>query len=248
MNNEFLIPFLLSLIAGLSTIIGSIFIFFNIKKVNEFITISLSFSLTIMVLISIFDLLPSSIPTVVGQYGKILEILIFIITFIVGSISIRKINEKIDKKNKSNLYKVGMLSLISLLAHNIPEGVAVFISAYSDIALGISLCISIMFHNIPEGMAISIPLYHSGVKKSRVVLYTLVSGLSEPFGAIIGYIFLRNIISNSLISIILIFVAGLMIDLSLNDILKEALSYKKGKQIIIGIIFAIILFIITNII
>lgn len=248
MENDFVVPFLLSLIAGLSTVLGTIFIFINIKKVKEFITLSLAFSFTIMILISIFDLLPTSIVSVVGEFGKFWGLFICVIVFMLGSIFIRKVNEKIRKHNKSSLYNVGILSLISLFAHNIPEGIAVFISAYSNINLGISLCLAIMLHNIPEGIVISVPLYHSSVKRSRVVLYTLLSGLSEPLGAIIGYIFLRHVFSNNLISIVLIFVAGLMIDLSLNDILNEALTYKKRKYLIFGITLAIFIFIIANLI
>lgn len=129
MNNIY-IPLLLSLIAGISTIIGSLLIFIKIKRIGEFITFSLSFSLGIMFLISIFDLIPSSVPVLIGKYNYLYGIPICILTFLLGYLSINKINKKIEKStNKSSLYKIGVLSMISLMLHNLPEGMAVFIGA-----------------------------------------------------------------------------------------------------------------------
>ena len=98
MNNQFLIPFLLSLVAGVSTVLGTIFIFVKVKKINEFITLCLSFSFTIMILISLFDLLPHSILNVVGEYDKFFGLFLCTVVFMIGALSIRKINNVIDKK------------------------------------------------------------------------------------------------------------------------------------------------------
>ncbi len=151
--NEIYIPLSLSLIAGISTIIGSLLIFIKIKRIGEFITFSLSFSLGIMFLISIFDLLPSSLPVLLNKYGYFYGIIICILTFLLGYLSINKINKKIEKNcnNNSSLYKIGILSMISLMLHNFPEGIAVFIGAYTNISIGVKLCAAIMLHNIPEG-------------------------------------------------------------------------------------------------
>ena len=154
-------PLLLSLIAGLSTVIGSLLIFIKIKRIGEFITFSLSFSIGIMTLISIFDLIPSSVPIIINKYYYLYGIPICILTFLLGYLSISKINKKIDKSNnKSSLYKIGIVSMISLMLHNFPEGMAVFMGAYTNISIGIKLCIAIMLHNIPEGIAIAVPLYY----------------------------------------------------------------------------------------
>ena len=232
-----LFPLLLSFIAGVSTVLGSIFILFKIKKVGEFIVFSLSFSLGIMTLISLFDLIPSSYPVIVNNYGFIYGVIIFILTFLLGFQSVKLINDKI-KDNNSSLYKIGILSMISLVLHNFPEGIAVFIGALTSTSIGIKLCIAIMLHNIPEGIAISIPLYYSGVGKKRTILYTLISGLTEPLGALLTYLLFKNFINNIFLAFVLLFVAGLMISLSINDMLKEAMSYNKTKYIFIGIILS----------
>ncbi len=242
MNDLF--PLLLSFIAGISTVLGSFFILFKIKKVGEFVVFSLSFSLGIMTLISFFDLIPSSYPVIINNYGMLYGIIIFVLIFSLGYQSIKLINDRI-KDNDSSLYKIGILSMISLVLHNFPEGIAVFIGALSNTSIGIKLCIAIMLHNIPEGIAISVPLYYSGVEKKRVFVYTLLSGLSEPIGALLAYFILKNFINELFLSMVLVFVSGLMISLALNDILKEVKSYNKIKYMIYGLFLSIILFGIT---
>lgn len=239
--NSSIFPLFLSFIAGLSTVLGSIFIFLKVKKVGEFIVFSLSFSLGIMVLISIFDLIPSSFLTIINNYGVYFGITIFVLTFFLGYQTVRIINDKI-KNNDSSLYKIGVLSMISLILHNFPEGIAVFIGAVTNDNIGIKLCIAIMLHNIPEGIAISIPLYYSGVGKWKTFLYTLLSGLSEPIGALIAYFIIKDYINENMLAIVLTFVAGLMISLSLNDILKEIKKYKKFNYMIYGLISSTLIF------
>ena len=234
-------PLILSFIAGLSTVLGSIFIFLKIKKVGEFIVFSLAFSLGIMTLISVFDLIPSSYPIIINNYGIYFGFVIFVLVFLLGYQSVRIINDKI-KVNNSSLYKIGVLSMISLILHNFPEGIAVFIGAVTNIDIGIKLCIAIMLHNIPEGIAISIPLYYSGVGKWKAFLYTLLSGLSEPIGALLTYFIFKDFINENMLAIVLTFVAGLMISLSLNDILKEIKKYKKFNYMIYGLISSALIF------
>ena len=242
MNNLF--PLLLSFIAGISTVLGSLFILFRIRKVGEFVVFSLSFSLGIMTLISIFDLIPSSYPVIINNYGFIYGIIIFILVFLLGYQSVKLINDRI-KDNNSSLYKIGILSMISLVLHNFPEGIAVFIGALTNTSIGIKLCIAIMLHNIPEGIAISVPLYYSGVEKKKVFIYTLFSGLSEPLGALLAYFIFKNFINEVFLSVVLVFVSGLMVSLSLNDILSEIKKYNKFKYMIYGLLASIVVFCVT---
>ena len=129
---EIIGPLLLSLIAGMSTLIGCIFIFFKINKKEEFITFILSFSFIIMLSISLFDLLPNSL-YIIYNYRGILGLILASLVFILGNTTIRVINSKIKSKNTNKLYRVGILSMLSLIIHNFPEGIAVFMTAYSNI-------------------------------------------------------------------------------------------------------------------
>lgn len=245
---KILIPLLISSIAGLSTVLGSLVIFFNISKKNidKFITFCLSFSLSVMICISITDLIPNSTFILLSEYNLLKGVIICLISFIIGVISINIINKRINKlKNNNNLYKLGILSMVALMLHNLPEGIATFMSAYKDINLGISLGIAILLHNIPEGVSISVPIYYATHSKWQAIKKTLISGLAEPLGAILAYIFLAKYITNSLISIILLFVAGLMITLAINELLPQALTYKKQKYIIYGLLSGIIIVLLT---
>ena len=130
--------------------------------------------------------------------------------------------------------------MIALMIHNIPEGILTFLTSSVDIKLGVKLSIAIMMHNIPEGIAIAIPLFYSTKSKIKAIKNTLISGLSEPFGALLAYLFLYRFMSNTLIGVILLFVAGIMISISINDIFEEAKKYS-GKNILLGIFLGIIL-------
>ena len=244
MKMEIIGPLLLSLIAGLSTMIGGILIFFKIKNINNFIVISLSFSISIMILISLFDLIPNGLSIILNNYGFLFGIIIAILTFLLGYLTIFILLDKI--KSESSLYKIGILSMIALMLHNFPEGIAVFMSSYVNIKIGFKLFLAIVLHNIPEGISIAVPLYFSGKSRGVSLKYTFISGIAEPIGALITYLFLRNHINNLIISFILLFVSGLMVSLSFNEIYKEIKNYNINYSLI-GYIIGIILFIILSI-
>lgn len=243
------VALILSTTAGLSTLIGGLVVYMKIKDKTRFIAFSLSFSLSVMLCLSVFELIPESSMTLVNKYGIITSILISLIVFLLGKYSVTIINKKITLlQNNNNLYRVGVLSMIALMLHNFPEGIATFMASYNSLSAGISLCIAIMLHNIPEGISISVPIYYATGSKKRGVLYSFISGLSEPLGAILAFIVLKNFINDITISIVLIFVAGIMITLAINEMLPEVNKYNKKKESIIGMISGLILVLINLII
>lgn len=239
--------FIMSTMAGMSTLLGSIVIFFNIKEenINKFITLSLSFSIAIMIGISITDLIPTSFFKIFLNFNIIKAITIIVISFSLGIILIKIINKHINDDNNT-LYKLGILSMLTLMLHNFPEGIATFIGSISDASLGIKLSLSIMFHNIPEGISIAVPIYYATKSKKKAIFNTFLSGFAEPVGALLAYIFLKNYINDIMISIILLFVAGLMVTLAINEMLPKALSYKNNKYIYIGLFTGIILVLLNH--
>ena len=245
---NFFIPLFISLMAGLSTLVGVIPVFIKINKkhINKFITFCLSFSISIMIGISITDLIPSSYFNILNRYSLFKGNLVAILAFLLGGWLITLISSKIDKISlkKSDLYKLGLLNMIALMLHNLPEGMATFLSSYTNINLGIKLSIAIMLHNIPEGISIAIPIYYATNNRWLAIKHTLISGLAEPLGAILAFILFKNIINDLIISIILIIVAGIMIFLSINKIFKETIKYNEYKYIkyglLVGIIFTLL--------
>ncbi len=238
---------LISTIAGMSTLLGSIVIFLKIdkNKINEFITLCLSFSISIMIGISITDLIPESFFNIMLNYNSYIGIPITILSFILGGILVFIIN-KLISKNDDSLFKLGILSMIALMLHNFPEGIATFMGSIKDTTLGIKLAIAIMLHNIPEGISIAVPIYYATGSKKKAVYNTLLSGLAEPLGAILAYLILNRYVTDLMLSITLLLVAGIMITLSIQEMLPKALKYHKNKYIYIGLIIGIILIIFNH--
>lgn len=248
MMQKIIIPLILSTLAGLSTLIGAIPIFFKIKEKNlsKFISFCLSFSIAIMISISILDLIPTSFFEIVNFYGIGKTLIILLIAFIISYIIITYLSSLVEKESKGiDLYKLGILNMIVLILHNLPEGIATFLSSYHSIDLGLRLSIAIMLHNIPEGISIAVPIYYATGSRKKAIKSTLISGLSEPLGAILAYVFLKRFVSELMISIVLIVVAGLMITLSIQEMLPKALKYKENKWIYLGLIIGTILVIVN---
>lgn len=248
--NNFIYAFIISSIAGISTLIGFIFIYFKPKNVNRFISVSLSFSATLMILISIFDLIPESFFNILFKYNLIGFVLSFL-SFLIGIILIKCSSKILNnmKEKGSSLYKLGIISAIVLMMHNIPEGIITFLTANNDLSLGIKVAVAITLHNIPEGICIAVPIYYSTKSKWKAFKTTLISGLSEPIGAILAYLFLYRFISHEILNLIFIFVAGIMITLAIDEIFKESINYSNNRNsyIVIGILVGILFFVLSMI-
>ena len=219
-----ILSFIITSIAGLSTMIGSLLIFIDFNNKNRVISFSLFFSSCIMLLISILDLIPSSFHYINKIYDIIPSLIIMTVYALFGGILVYVLD--FTKKSNDKLYKIGIITFISLILHNIPEGMITFISSSKDIHLGLSLAISISLHNIPEGIAISIPIYYGKNDKKRAILFTLIAALSEPFGALISLLFFKNV-NDYMFSLLLSLTAGIMIYLSIFELYKESIKYKK---------------------
>ncbi len=244
--NNLLLPFSITFLSGLSTTIGFFFIYLKPKNMNNFIGFSLAFSGSIMFFISLLELIPNGFFNLLHEYNIVIASFILILMIIIGNKLINLIDNKIEKGSSSNsLEKIGVLSMIGLMIHNMPEGILTFLSSSININLGLKLGLAIMLHNIPEGIAIAIPTYYGTRNKMKAFKYTLISGFAEVCGALIGYLFLYRFLSNLLISIILLFVSGIMISISFNEILNEVEKYNK-KYIYLGTLIGLIIVIITE--
>ena len=233
MNNN-LTAFLLSFLAGSSTLIGAFIILFIKNKTTKIINIALSFSSAVMFFLSI--LIPESISFFRKELFSVPSILICFIFVVIG-LKIAKLidkNLKEPKLNDSKLYRLGLLSMITIIIHNIPEGIATFVSTRESFSFGLSLSLAIAMHNIPEGISIALPIYYSTNKKSRAIFYTLISGLSELLGAFLTYLFLLPLVNNITLGILFSLIAGIMFYISIFELLKNALDYKNPRQTIIS--------------
>lgn len=242
MNNLFL-SFIITSLAGLATLLGTCIIFFDSNERNKITSYSLIFSASIMIYISIIDLIPTSFYYLNNIYELIPCILIISIFFVFGILFISIINNNISQNNNS-LYKVGIISMIALIIHNIPEGIITFLTSSKDMELGIKIALSITLHNIPEGISIFIPIYYSTNNKLKAFIYTAVAGFSELFGAIIAWIFLSNLLNDLFFSFLFATTAGIMINITIKELIPEAITnYRSKKNIFIFFLGIFIIFI-----
>ena len=131
--------------------------------------------------------------------------------------------------DNNSLYKIGIISIIALIFHNIPEGIISFLTINENKKLGIKIAFAIALHNIPEGISISIPVYYSTKSKIKAFIYTLISGFSELIGALIAYFFLKDIVTAMFFNFIYSITAGIMIYISINELIPEVLKRNKTK-------------------
>lgn len=222
------LAFILSSLAGFSTIVGAFSIFLSKKKSLNFLIGGISFASSVMLFLSLFDLIPESINYFNITYKPFISIVLSLIFLSLGmciSIIIDKLFP--NTFNEKSLYKLGIITTIGIIIHNIPEGIATFITTNKDLDLGISITIAIAMHNIPEGISISLPIYYYTRSLKKAFLYTFICAISEPFGALIAYLFLKP--SYNTFGTIYAIIAGIMIHISIYELLPEITKYKRYR-------------------
>jgi ZIP family zinc transporter len=229
---EFL-PFLLSLLAGLSTTIGSLIVFLiNKRKMSfNFLCVSFGFSAGVMIFISFAELLAQGIKStslLIGTMGFFAGVvIIFVIDLLIPHIYEK---EEYKKSKRSGLKRTAILITLGIAIHNFPEGMAVMFSTISQIKLGILMAIAIALHNIPEGIAVSLPIFYSTKNRKKAFYYSFLSGISEPIGAALGFFFLYNFLNEFVLGFILSAVAGIMVFISFDELLPYVYENRGSKS------------------
>ena len=235
---------LLTVIAGLSTGIGSAIAYFIKKPKIVYLSFSLGLSAGVMIYISFMELLPDAIETV-GEFWGLAGFFIGIAG--IGLIDLlvpepenphefKGLDEPMAQQKNMQLMRTGLFTALAIGIHNLPEGLATFASALSDVKLGVFIAIAIAIHNIPEGIAVSVPIFYATSNKKKAFFYSFLSGLSEPVGAVIGYLILLPFLTDAVLAATLAFVAGVMIYISLDELLPVAHRYGHGHLVIGGIV------------
>lgn len=231
-----LYAFILSFLAGISTIIGALIIFFDKNKNNKLVEVSLSFAAGVMMCVSLTDLLPNSFKMISNSnnlFPKIILSLIFMTLGIIISMLIDKYMPDTSKsENNKGLYKIGIISMVAIILHNIPEGIATFITSTNNLKLGLTITIAIALHNIPEGISIAVPIYHATNNKLKAFLYALLSGMSEVIGSILAYLFLSPLITDHIMAALYAIIAGIMIHISVYELIPGAYKESTLKSVL----------------
>jgi len=239
---------MLTTLAGLATGIGGAIAYFIRRPTYSFLAIMLAFSAGVMVYISFAELLKTAIEEV--GFGTA-NIAFFAGILFIGIIDIlvphEYKEERVTKRQqrvtgessvgeRSVLMRAGMFTALGIAIHNFPEGLAVFGSAATgDVTLGIAVALAIAIHNVPEGISVAVPIFYATSSRGKAFIYSFSSGLAEPVGALIGYAILLPFISPMVLSSLLAFVAGIMIYISLDELLPLAHRYGREHLVIAGI-------------
>ena len=244
------IALLLTLLAGLSTTIGGLLAFVIKKPRRYFLPLALGISGGVMLYISFVELFPHALREI-GEIKTVLAFFAGIVFIAIIDLMVPQMenphhfsdHRRSDKDDGTEgvcsqaMMRTGMFTAMAITIHNFPEGIATFATAMNDINLGIVIAVAIALHNIPEGISVSVPIYCATGSKWTAFKYSFISGIAEPIGAVIAYLILMPFLSDSLLAILLALVAGIMVYISVDEIIPAAYSYGKSHIVIIGVTF-----------
>lgn len=252
--NTVLFAFLLTLFAGLSTGIGSALAFFTKRTNTKFLSIALGFSAGVMIYVSMIEIMTKARISLIGALGNIKGSWMTVIGFFAGIGMIMLIDnllpeannpheahtvEEMDGKSehhKSKLMRMGLFTALAIAIHNFPEGIATFAAALQNPSLGVAIAIAIAIHNIPEGIAVSVPVFYATGSRKKAFLYSFASGIVEPIGAIIAFFVLRNFLNDAVLGFIFAAVSGIMVYISVDELLPAAREYGEHHLSIYGMV------------
>lgn len=256
-----LFAFMLTLLAGLATGLGSALAFFTRQTNTRFLSLALGFSAGVMIYVSFVEIFPKARAALgaemsassaywlagAGFFGGIL--LIGFIDKLVPAYenphqphSVEEMDlgmEYLPRNEEHDFLKLrrtGMMAALAIAVHNFPEGMATFAAALSDPHLGVAIAVAIAIHNIPEGIAVSIPIFYATGDRKKAFSLSFLSGLAEPVGALVGYFILLPFLSPLVFGMIFAGVAGIMVFIALDGLLPAAAEYGEHHLCTYGVV------------
>ena len=244
----------LTAFAGLSTGIGSLIGFMSKNFKPKYLAGSLGFSAGVMIYVSFVEIFPKAKASLVLAYGAREGYLLTVGAFFAGVALIAVIDklipsrenphemkmmhhmDQVSNTDKKKLMRMGLFSALAIGIHNFPEGLATFMAGLAEPALGVSIGVAIAIHNIPEGLAVSVPIYYATKSRKKAFVLSFLSGLAEPIGALIGYFLLRELFNDSFFGLVFASVAGIMVYISLDELLPTAEEYGEHHVAIFSLI------------
>lgn len=233
--------FLLTIIAGLSTLFGSFIVFFMKKRNQVHLNIAMGFAAGVMIFISFTELLRESIFNIGYSSAMASFFAGILLIFLIDSIIPHEYEKEGQCDKSHKLSRCSTLLVIGITIHNFPEGIAVFFSSLANIKLGIAMAVAVALHNIPEGIAIAMPIFHSTNNKKRAFVYSFLSGIAEPIGALVAWFFLGSIMNTMILNVILAGVAGIMVYISFEELLPYAYNIKDNRTTVFGILLGMVI-------
>ncbi len=247
------LAFGLTLLAGLSTGIGSAIAFFARRTNTRFLSVSLGFSAGVMLYVSFVEILRKAQASLGVPFGPRGGAWATAAAFFAGIALIALVDQLVPKAGNPHeahrveelresppgapaLSRMGLFMALAIAIHNVPEGLATFLATLQEPRLGLPVAAAVALHNIPEGIAVSVPVYYATGSRRKAFLHSFLSGLAEPAGALLGYLLLRRLVGETLFGLVFAGVAGIMVFISLDELLPTARLYGEHHHCIGGLV------------
>lgn len=232
------IGLLLTTLAGLSTTVGGFLAVFVRKPGPRFMSLTLGFSAGVMVILSFMELLSHGIETVgfisayVAFFAGMLVLFLMDVLIPHQYMAERQTTGEVER----SLFKTAILLALGIAVHNFPEGMATLAGTLQDVSLGAAIAVAIALHNIPEGLAVSLSIHAATGSRRKAILWSFLAGLAEPAGAAIGALVLLPFLNATVLGLALSAVAGVMVFISLDELVPGAHSFGEAHLSIVGVV------------
>lgn len=247
----------LTTLAGLSTGLGGLVVLLFKRPRARMMAFSMGFAGGVMLTVSLSDMLPHTVETYSDTMGRFPAALVSASLCVMGMLIALLLERCIpDEKELAarpdghaargtpainpGALRSAMVTTAAIVLHNLPEGILTLFTSYASPTLGATLTLAIALHNIPEGIAISVPVYYATNSRVRGALYALLSGLAEPAGALLAFFLLRSFISPLFLNGLIATIAGIMIYVSISELIPEGFSYGRRSYTVGGLVAGIL--------
>ncbi len=263
----------LTLLAGMATAIGSVIAFTARRTNYRSLSVATGFSAGVMLYVSFVEIFFKGDAALAAAFGGRWGHWVNVASFFGGMLLIGLIDNLVPSAENPHethseaetrplhdpgavtpgatehgvhhhkLMRMGLLTALAIGIHNFPEGLATFLAALQDPGLGAAIALAIALHNIPEGISVSVPIYYATGNRRKAFVYSVISGLAEPAGAVIGYLAIRLLLGRAtggippqIMGILFGGVAGIMVYISLDELLPTSRAYGKGHDSLLGLV------------
>lgn len=244
MPEGFALGLILSTLAGLSTVLGGLLGIIARKPGPRFMALTLGFSAGVMIHVSFVELLQAGVEATGFAQAHIAFFLgiatMFAIDFLIPHDYMAEHHQTGTTPGTNSLMKTGLFVALGIGIHNFPEGMASFVGALQDPSLGISIAVAVAIHNIPEGVAVAAPIMAATGSRKKALGWSTLSGLAEPIGAGIAALVLLPFLTETLLGYVLAVVAGIMVFISLDELIPVSRSFGHEHLSILGVVLGML--------
>lgn len=240
-------PMLMCTFAGLSTGLGAVLVTAMKGITKERMSAAQGFAAGVMITISLTDLVPESFKRYCGYMsaaGAAKAVAMLFICGCVAGIAISELPRKSlpgEDADRADIRRSGLITTVVMVLHNLPEGMLTMFTGVRDITFGLRTALAVALHNLPEGMAIAAPVYYTTSSGKKAFVQSVAAGMAEPFGGIMAWLLLKNVMSSSFLNGFLPLTAGIMCRAAATELIPTATKLSGVKHMLAGFAAGVII-------